>query len=64
MIQPFDDSDMIVYLEMARMLLHRSRLRDHFAEMLDLSDPEMVRLRDQLEHYMQLMDEGGVALPL
>jgi len=44
--------DMNTYLEIARRALADGDLFDEMAGRMDLSDAEMVRLRDQLENYM------------
>jgi hypothetical protein len=42
--------DLITYLEAARVAL--ADAFDHLAEQLDLSDEEMIRLRDNLQTYL------------
>jgi len=47
--------DMITYLEMTRRLLSDSNIRvdlDTIAEELDLSDEEMMRLKEQLDEFL------------
>ena len=46
------DSDLTAYLEIARRALSDGEIFDEMAEKLDISDAEMLRLRDQLDDYM------------
>lgn len=44
--------NLITYLEAARVALADADAFDHLAEQLDLSDEEMIRLRDNLQTYL------------
>jgi ATP phosphoribosyltransferase regulatory subunit HisZ len=44
--------NLITYLEAARVALGDADLFDSIADQLDLADAEMIRLRDQLQDYL------------
>ena len=44
--------DLVTYLEIARRGLADAELFDEMAKKLDISDEEMIRLREQLDSYM------------
>jgi hypothetical protein len=44
--------DLITYLESARVAFADADIFDHIADQLDLSDEEMIRLRENLQTYL------------
>jgi ATP phosphoribosyltransferase regulatory subunit HisZ len=50
--QGLPKADVLVYLEVARVALGDADIFDGVAESLDLSDDEMLRLREQLTEFM------------
>jgi len=44
--------DLITYLEIARVAFADADIFDHIADQLDLSDEEMIRLRENLQTYL------------
>jgi hypothetical protein len=46
------EADSLVYLEVARRALADADLFDEMAASLDISDAEMIRLREQLENHL------------
>lgn len=47
-------NDIITYLEVARFALADADTFDYIAEELDLSDAELIRLRENLQSYLAL----------
>ena len=53
MANTFTETQMLTLWEIARVALADADLFDFMAERLDVSDSNMIRLRDQLEKVMQ-----------
>ena len=58
MQHPFTDSELVELLEVSRYALADADIFDGMAEKLDLSDTEMLSLRDRLHDFLN-PKEGG-----
>lgn len=52
MIDPFQGTDLVAYLEMARIALDMDGMRDQIANGMDLDDEEIARLGKQLNDFL------------
>jgi hypothetical protein len=46
------EENIITYLEAARVAIADADIFDHIAEQLDISDEELIRLREDLQKYL------------
>jgi hypothetical protein len=51
------EENIIIYLEAARLALADADIFDYIAEQLDISDDELIDLRDDLQKYLGCVEE-------